>query len=883
MGFLDKLGNSRTLKKLERTTNQVLELEETFKNKTEDELKSDIETLKKRFKNGESLEALLPETFAIVRESSSRVLNMKHYPVQVMGGIALNNGDVAEMATGEGKTLVATLPIVLNALTGNNVHVVTSNEYLAKRDAEQMSKLFNYLGFSTGVSLSGQSVLEKQEAYRCDITYTTNTELGFDYLRDNLATREESKVLRGLNYVIIDELDDTLIDEAKTPLVLSVSNNDIDFESLKKADLFAKSLTVNDIEIDSSTNTVILTEKGGKKADKFFEVENIYDMSEKNYIFYIRNALKANYLFEKEIEYVVDNGEVKIVNASTGRTMSGRRYSDGLHQAIEIKEGVEIKEETVSKSSITFQSFFKQYNKLSGMTGTAKTDDTELLQMYNLKVVQIPTNKEVQRTDEQTRVFLTEDAKVEAIITEVLERFERGQPVLIGTASVEKSEYFSNILSNLEVEHQVLNAKNHEKESQIIAQAGRKGTITIATNMAGRGTDISLGGNPTYLAKEDMLEIGFSQEQIAFADSTFECVNEEQEKTREIFETLKKEHKKITDQEKEEVLSLGGLRVIGTEMHESRRVDNQLRGRAGRQGDVGSTQFYVSLEDKIFSKNSSQDLDKIVGKLNLDPEKEIFDRKILNYVSKIQEVVESVAYASRKEMLAYDKVVDVQRKLVFEKREQLLKSVQNDQHIKSVIKIDMKRIVDHLTNWVGENKFDFDSLKDMLKGYKIDLKFLTLEFVLENESNLAEALAEKFFSYYESQRQIIEKKEPMIRNIERKMLIDQIDNSWAEQIKQMEFLKESVFLKVYSGVDPKIEYVREGHRMFEQLQEEIACETTDSLLKFMGAKVDKYNEMEQAVNSQREKLNQLKVTEETKFDKKPSVANKFPPEENFAK
>ncbi|MBS7403875.1 MAG: preprotein translocase subunit SecA, partial [Eubacteriales bacterium] len=583
------LFKNKNLKKLMKIADKVIALEDEYKNKTNEELQAKTRELQSRAQNGENLNDLLPEAFANVREAAARVLNMRHFYVQILGGIALHQGRIAEMATGEGKTLVSTLPAYLNALTGKGVHVVTVNEYLAERDAQWMGKIHKFLGLTVGVALSGMDEKAKKAAYDCDITYCTNNEAGFDYLRDNMVVRKEDKVQRGHNFAIVDEVDSILIDEARTPLIIS-GRGMKSSDSYYTAQRFAKNLREgDDFEIDIKTKAINLTEQGVSKAERFFSVSNLSDVDNIELNHYINNALKANFIMVRDENYIVKNGEILIVDEFTGRIMKGRRYSDGLHQAIEAKEGVTIKNENKTLATITFQNYFRLYKKLSGMTGTAKTEEGEFVGIYNLDVIQIPSNKPNMRYDAPDIIYTGVPGKIKGILQDVKERHELGQPILIGTITIDKSEEISKELKRAGIKHNVLNAKNHEQESEIIAQAGRKGSVTIATNMAGRGTDILLGGNPEFMALKKLRDENFTEEQISYATSFIESDNEDLRKAREEYLKFYNEFKAITDKEKEEVISLGGLHIIGTERHESRRIDNQLRGRAGRQGDPGSS------------------------------------------------------------------------------------------------------------------------------------------------------------------------------------------------------------------------------------------------------------------------------------------------------
>ena len=596
--YLFASDNKRSLMKIEKIVKKIEDKADMYAQMSDSELQSQTNILKERLNNGETTNDILPDAFAVVREAATRVLNQRHFHVQLIGGVVLHQGRIAEMKTGEGKTLTATTAVYLNALTGKNVHLITVNEYLATYQAEMMGKLYKFLGLTIGVTLSGQSPEEKKKAYQCDITYGTNNEFGFDYLRDNMQINKDYKVQRGHHFCIVDEVDSILIDEARTPLIISGMGGKTS-ELYTVADNFAKRLKDEDVDIDIKRKQIRLTESGVSKAETYFKLENLSDINNLEINHHINNALRANYLMKRDINYIVKNDEVLIVDEFTGRIMNGRRYSDGLHQAIEAKEHVKIKEENKTLATITLQNYFKLYSKLSGMTGTAKTEESEFNKIYNLDVVTIPTNKPVLRIDEQDMIFYTEEAKYKAIVEEIQEKYKKGQPILVGTASVEKSERISKEIKKLGIPHNLLNAKNHELESQIVAQSGRVGAVTIATNMAGRGTDILLGGNPEFLAKQKLVNENVEPEMIEKITTYNSNLNEEEKLLKNKYNQYYKDFKKITDEEKQKVIELGGLHILGTERHESRRIDNQLRGRAGRQGDPGSSIFFISLEDDL--------------------------------------------------------------------------------------------------------------------------------------------------------------------------------------------------------------------------------------------------------------------------------------------
>ena len=663
--------NKSQVKKLKKIANKVVALEDKYRAFTDQQLRDCTEEFKKRYQSGESLMDLLPEAYAVVREASDRVLKMRHFYVQILGGIALHQGRIAEMATGEGKTLVATLPAYLNALTGLGVHVVTVNEYLAKRDAEWMGKVYKFLGLTVGVVVSGMDEKAKRAAYNCDITYCTNNEIGFDYLRDNMAIMKEQRVQRGHNFAIVDEVDSILIDEARTPLIISGKGMKSS-DNYIKAQKFAKTLKPEDYEKDEKTKALNLTESGVAKAERFYAIDNLSDVDNLELNHYINNALKANFVMFRDENYIVKDGEVVIVDEFTGRLMPGRRYNDGLHQAIEAKEGVEIKDENKTLATITFQNYFRIYNKLSGMTGTAKTEEGEFRTIYKLDVVTIPTNKPNIRIDEPDIVFTTENGKIKAIVEEIKRRHALGQPILVGTITIEKSELLSKALKEAKIKHTVLNAKNHEQESAIVAQAGKKGAVTIATNMAGRGTDILLGGNPEFMAKKAMKDENFTDEQISYATAFNTIDDADMNKARARYNELYNEYKKITDAEKEEVKAVGGLHIIGTERHESRRIDNQLRGRASRQGDPGSSVFFLSLEDDLIRRFGGDRLKKIAMFFKLEEDTPIQLKILSRQIENAQKKIEIQNFGMRKTVLQFDDVMNAQREVIYKERNKVL-------------------------------------------------------------------------------------------------------------------------------------------------------------------------------------------------------------------
>ncbi len=832
MGIFSR--DSKSIKKLKKIANLVVALEDKYAAMSDDQLKEQTQVLKQRLENGETLDQILPDAYAVNREASFRVLNMKHFYVQIMGGIALHQGRIAEMSTGEGKTLVATLPAYLNALTGKGVHVVTVNEYLAKRDAEQMGKVHRFLGLTVGVAVSGMDENAKREAYKCDITYSTNNELGFDYLRDNMVTQAQRRMQRGHNFAIVDEVDSILIDEARTPLIISgkgVKSSDAYYTAQK----FAKTLIPEeDFEIDKKIKTIHLTESGTAKAEKFYKIENLADVKCMELNHYILNALKANYIMMADENYIVKDDEILIVDEFTGRLMNGRRFSDGLHQAIEAKEGVKIKDENKTLATITFQNYFRLYKKLSGMTGTAKTEEAEFNGIYKLDVITIPTNKPCIRIDEPDIIYRTEKGKLNAIIEEIKERHALGQPILVGTVNIDKSEEYSKALTRAGIKHTVLNAKNHEKESEIVAQAGRFGAVTIATNMAGRGTDILLGGNPEFLATKKMEKEKFEPEEISFATSFISSDDEKLNNAREVFKKYFSEFKTITDEEKQKVIQAGGLHIIGTERHESRRIDNQLRGRSGRQGDIGSSVFFLSLEDDLIVRFSGTKLQTIADALKIDDNTPIQMRLMSKQIESAQKKIEAQNYGSRKTVLRFDDVMNTQREIIYGERNKVLDGVDIHEQIMQMIPAVIGRIVDQQVD-ADKPSFDWDlnainmGLEDKLfpKGTNL----VTPEFVDDLD---AEELKEKLTNHITTRyQQLCDKTKEFgfdFSNIERFMLLRVVDSLWMDHIDEMNVLKNEIIIQQYGQHDPVLMYKEEGFQMFDKMVERIQEDTIAFLL-----------------------------------------------------
>ena len=842
MGLFTKLFGTRSereVKKLEPQVEAVMALEEPYKKLTDQELRAKTQEFKDRYASGETLDALLPEAFAVCREAADRVLGMRPYRVQVVGGIVLHQGRIAEMKTGEGKTLVAILPAYLNALAGRGVHIVTVNDYLAKRDSEWMGKVYRFLGLSVGLIVHDLTAEQRRAAYAADITYGTNNELGFDYLRDNMAIYKQEMVQRGHAFAIVDEVDSILIDEARTPLIISGKGEESS-KLYEMADYFVSRLkkqvfstTDNkelqdqydcDYIVDEKDRSVSLTQKGIEKAEQFFNVENLADPENATLSHHINQAMKARGLMKRDIDYVVKDGEVIIVDEFTGRLMYGRRYNEGLHQAIEAKEGVKVASENKTHATNTFQNFFRLYDKLSGMTGTALTEEEEFSGIYNLDVVEIPTNKPVIRIDDPDVVYKTEAGKYRAVIAQIKECHAKGQPVLVGTISIEKSELLSQMLKREGIPHNVLNAKHHEKEAEIVAQAGHLGAVTIATNMAGRGTDIMLGGNAEYMAKNELRKQGLSDELIAESNSFAETENPEILAARAAYTEAYKRFKVETDKQAELVRQAGGLFIIGTERHESRRIDNQLRGRSGRQGDPGETRFYLSMQDDIMRLFGSERIMNMMETLGIDEDTPI-DAKILSgAIENAQKTVEGRNFQSRKNVLEYDDVMNVQRKIIYEQRRQVLDGEDLQKNIQSM----MRFYVDtYVASAFGEQPklADKQHFFEMMTHFE-PIFFPTGTWLLSDEELAAltrEQAEEKILSLM--QRAYAKREEqftsPVMREIERVVTLRVVDEFWMDHIDAMDDLRQGIRLRAYAQTDPVIEYKREGFDMFEAMNDAI--------------------------------------------------------------
>ena len=837
MGLFRKIfksDNDRNIQKLEKIARKVEDLSDKYRELTDEELKKTTTQLKERLANGETPLDILPDAYACVREASTRVIGKRHYHVQILGGIALFQGRIAEMKTGEGKTLMETLPAYLVALEGKGCHIVTVNEYLSARDADWMGKIFKFLGLTVGISTHDMTPEQKKAAYNCDITYSTNNELGFDYLRDNMVMKPEDRVARGYHFAIIDEVDSILIDEARTPLIIS-GRGMKSSEEYKKAARFAKSLKTSDYEIDEKEKAIRLNESGVAKAEKFYNIENLGDIGNIELNHYVNNALKAHYIMHKDNNYIIKDGEIIIVDEFTGRLMEGRKYSNGLHQAIEAKEGLEVRDENKTLATITFQNFFRIYDKISGMTGTAKTEETEFNKIYNLDVVQIPTNKPVRRIDWTDIVYPTEAAKIKAIVEEVKTVHEQGRPVLVGTVTIEKSELISKELSKAKIRHNVLNAKNHAKESLIIAQAGRLGQVTIATNMAGRGTDIMLGGNPEFLAKQKMSELGYSEEQIDFATSYLPAETKDMELAREKYKKYYKEFEQVTEDEKNKVISLGGLHIVGTERHESRRIDNQLRGRAGRQGDPGSSKFFVSMEDDLMRRFGGDKLQKIVRFFKMEDQHFSY-----NFLSRQIEVaqrrIEGFNFSARHNVLKFDDVNNQQRKEIYNERNRVIDGADVHEEVVDMVRdYAMDTVYDAIDGKESFEEWDIEKINAALNNRVLpaECNYVTEDMVegLEVEE-LCELVAKKAVEVYENKCKALAEIKLDPQRIEREILLRVVDSLWRDHIDFMETLRSEIGLRAYGNHDPLIAYKKESSEAYERMITRMREETAMFLINF---------------------------------------------------
>ena len=865
--------SEKEIKRILPLQTKVLALEEEYKALSDEALKAKTAEFKERLIKGETLDDILPEAFAACREAGDRVLGMRHFPVQILGGIILHQGRISEMKTGEGKTLVATLPAYLNALSGKGVHIVTVNDYLAKRDSEWMGKLYRFMGLSVGLIIHGMTNEDKKAAYDADITYCTNNELGFDYLRDNMVIYKEQKVQREHNFAIVDEVDSILVDEARTPLIIS-GQSDKSTDLYTAANRFARSLKMfkvkemNDKESDENTNydgdyvvdekarTATLTPEGVKKAEEYFKIENLNDTENIAIAHHVNQAIRAYGIMKRDVDYVVKDGEVIIVDEFTGRLMYGRRYNEGLHQAIEAKEGVKVARESKTLATITFQNFFRLYNKLSGMTGTAMTEEAEFREIYKLDVIEIPTNKPLARIDENDVVYKTERAKYNAVIEKIIECNAKGQPVLVGTVTIEKSELLSAMLKRRGIKHNVLNAKHHEKEAEIIAQAGKLGAVTIATNMAGRGTDIMLGGNAEYLAKAQLRHDGLSEEMITeatgFAETDDTAIIEARAKFKEFYNKFKAE----IAPEAEQVRNAGGLCIIGTERHESRRIDNQLRGRAGRQGDPGNTQFFVSLEDDLMRLFGGERVSAIMDTLRVEEDMPLENAMLSRTIESAQKKKEGMNFAIRKNVLQYDDVMNKQRELIYDQRNKVL----NGDDIKDTI---FKMIDDTVDSYCKiflsdpiQDNWDLKGLREYFLGWVTDegdLNFTTEELNRTDMEDIAEQLKAKAHEKYAARE--AEFGSDIVREMERVMLLRSVDTNWMDHIDAMDQLRQGIGLRAYGQRDPVVEYRNDSYDMFSAMTDTIREQTAKLVLSVRIKK--------------NEEVKREKVAEETSTGDKP--------------
>lgn len=831
MGIFGKLFpsyNDKQIKLLSAIADKVVALESEFAAMTDVQLKETTPMLKAQLAEGKTLEDILPRAYAALREAAWRVIKQKHYYVQILGGIALHQGRVCQMATGEGKTLVSTLPAYLNALTGKGVHIVTVNEYLAKRDCEWMGKIHRFMGLTVGVIYSNQPFADKKSAYECDITYGTNNEFGFDYLRDNMAMSAKSLVQRGLNFCIIDEVDSILIDEARTPLIISGMGEKVG-DDYRQADRFIKSLKAEDYEYEEKDKAVRLTETGILKAERFYKVDNLSDIENNSINHYINQCLRANVVMKKDSDYIVEKGEIVIVDEFTGRKMEGRRYSNGLHQAIEAKEGVRVREENKTLATISFQNLFRLYGKLSGMTGTAKSEEGEFNTIYNLDVVIIPTNKPCVREDFEDVIYATTAGKTRAIIEDIKNRHATGQPMLIGTVTVDKSEALAKELDRQGIKCNVLNAKNNEREAEIVAQAGRKGMITIATNMAGRGTDILLGGNPEFMARKEMERLKYSDEDIEKAVSFAEG-DEETARLQKVYRELLAKFEESIATEKKEVIALGGLHVMGTERHESRRIDDQLRGRAGRQGDPGSSVFFISLDDDLARIFGGERMKSVFNTFKVDEDTPISNKLISNAIENAQREIEARHFGARKRVLEYDDVSNVQRNLIYEQRRKVMHGEDMHENILEFLNLYIDKSFDDICS---KNPKEWD-LEHMRKS---SFHYLPDSDGFFNEDDLKSDYDSLKKEWGDAIRECFEEKIKEATDvgidygeIERYVLLRTITSKWMEQIDGMATLKNDVVLQAYGQKDPLLMYKQVGYDMFMRMQEEIQTDTVKFLL-----------------------------------------------------
>ena len=893
MGIFNKIFKSYSEKEVKRVmpiVEKINGLEEEISKLTDEELKNKTNIFKKELEEGKTLDDLLPEAFAVVREASKRVLGMRHFDVQLIGGIILHQGRIAEMKTGEGKTLVATLPVYLNALTGKGVHVVTVNDYLAKRDSEWMGKLYKFLGLSVGLVIAGMNPKEKQEAYACYITYGTNNEFGFDYLRDNMVIYKNQLVQRGLNYAIVDEIDSILIDEARTPLIISGRANQSS-DLYKKANDFVKRLTPKviveedvkdeaqaednekyDYIVDLKAKSASLTQKGIKKAEEEFHLENFNDIENSTLVHHVNQALRAHGVMKRDIDYIVKDGEVLIVDEFTGRIMYGRRYNNGLHQAIEAKEGVKIADESKTLATITFQNYFRMYDKLSGMTGTAMTEEAEFEEIYNLDVIEIPTNKPMIRDDQNDVIYKNENAKFNAIVESIKASHEKGQPVLVGTVSIEKSEKLSRILKKEGIKHEVLNAKFHEKEAEIVAQAGKFGAVTIATNMAGRGTDIMLGGNSEFLAKQEMKKNKVPENLIEESNTYYETDDQDILRAREEFKKLEKKYDEEIKEEKEKVIAAGGLKIIGTERHESRRIDNQLRGRSGRQGDPGESKFYIGLDDDLMKIFGGDMITKVYNTMGMDENVPIENKLISNAVESAQKKVEGRNFSIRKNVLKYDDVMNAQREIIYEQRREVLDGENLKDNILNMIKSLSEEVV--LTYFAGEEEANVEALDmDIQNTFGIEMSDFIKEHAKDSKA-IIEKLQQAALDKYTAKEEDIGSED--LRELERVVMLKVVDQKWMDHIDAMDELKDGIGLRAYGQQDPVVKYRIEGMDMFEEMVLDIKHDVVKILMNLRKQEEVKREEAAKITGAALQAINSLDNGEQIKSEVNRTVVNEGP-------
>ena len=889
---LFKTYSEKEVKRVMPIVRQINDLEGEISKLTDSELRAKTDYFKKQLKEeGKTLNDILPEAFAVVREASKRTLGLRHFDVQLIGGIILHQGRIAEMKTGEGKTLVATLPVYLNALEEKGVHVINVNDYLAKRDSEWMGKLYKFLGLSVGLVVNGMDPDQKQKAYNADITYGTNNEFGFDYLRDNMVIYKNQLVQRDLHYAIVDEIDSILIDEARTPLIISGRANESS-DLYKKADDFVKRLEpkviveedVKDYDqaednekydyiVDLKAKSASLTQKGIKKAEEFFKLDNFNDLENSTLVHHVNQALRAHGVMKKDIDYIVKNGEVLIVDEFTGRIMYGRRYNNGLHQAIEAKEHVKIADESKTLATITFQNFFRMYDKLAGMTGTAMTEAAEFEEIYNLDVVSIPTNKPMIRKDENDVIYKTEKAKFNAVVESVKQSYEKGQPVLIGTVSIEKSEKLSKLLQKERIPHEVLNAKSHEKEAMIVAQAGKFGAVTIATNMAGRGTDIMLGGNSEYLAKEEMLKNRVPENLVEEANTYYETDDQEILRAREQFKKLVEKYDEKIKEEKEKVLAAGGLKIIGTERHESRRIDNQLRGRSGRQGDPGESKFYIALEDDLMKIFGGDTITKVYNTLGADENMPIESRIISKAVENAQKKVEGRNFAIRKNVLKYDDVNNVQREIIYKQRREVLDGENLRDNMVNMINSVADETVDTYID-AEKNHVDVEPLDNEIQT---NFGIFMREYLKENEKEpeaIKEELKKQAIARYEEKEKDVG---DQMRELERVILLKVVDEKWMNHIDGMEELKDGIGLRAYGQQDPVVKYRMEGMDMFEEMVSNIKFDVVKILMHIRAAQGEvKRQETAKITGAALEAINSVDGGEKINVKENQTIRNEGP-------